>query len=168
MKPTRRSGRVKAARSGLGPLVAEVRELVQAARRSAVSVVNTLQVLTNFEIGRRIVEHEQKGAKRAGYGTALLIELSERLTEEFGKGFSRTNLEYMRKFFLTWQDRVPMISQTVSGKLVKARICQTASGEFEASAICQTASGKSEGEGIGQTVSDQLEKSQTPCVKGVS
>lgn len=49
----------------LAPLVAEVRSLIQSARHAAASTANTFQVLTNFEIGRRIVEHEQKGAKRA-------------------------------------------------------------------------------------------------------
>ena len=58
------------------------------------------QVLTNFEIGRRIVEHEQRGAARAEYGKELLKELSVRLTEEFGKGFSATNLKLMRQFFI--------------------------------------------------------------------
>ena len=86
--------------AGLGPLIAEVRGLIQSARQAAATAVNTLQVMTNFEIGRRIVEHEQKGAKRAAYGTELLKELSARLTEEFGSGFSERNLEYMRKFYL--------------------------------------------------------------------
>jgi hypothetical protein len=89
----------------LGPLIAEVRNLIRSARHAAATTVNTLQVLTNFEIGRRIVEYEQKGEKRAEYGAELLKELSVRLTAEFGKGFSERNLEYMRKFFLLWRDR---------------------------------------------------------------
>ena len=71
------------------PLVQEIRDLVQGARRAAAQNVNTLQVITNFEIGRRIVEYEQRGSRRAGYGANLLQELSHRLTEEFGRGFSR-------------------------------------------------------------------------------
>jgi DUF1016 N-terminal domain len=70
------------------PLVKEIRELVQNARRVASQNINTLQVVTNFEIGRRIVEHEQKGNRRAGYGERILKELSVRLTEESGRGFS--------------------------------------------------------------------------------
>ena len=101
----------------LGPLIEQVRSLVQSARRTAAVSVNTLQVLTNFEIGRRIVEHEQKGAKRAEYGAEVLKELSARLTAEFGKGFSARNLEYMRKFFLTWKERFPEISQMPFAKL---------------------------------------------------
>ena len=69
----------------LSPLIAEVRNLIQSARRGVASVVDTIQVLTNFEIGRRIVEHEQRGAKRAAYGAELLKELSARLTQEFGR-----------------------------------------------------------------------------------
>lgn len=96
-------------------MIAELRGLILSARRTAASTINTLQVLTNFEIGRRIVEHEQKGAKRAGYGTELLKELSARLTEEFGKGFSKSNLALMRTFFLVWKDRV-RIFQKPSGQ----------------------------------------------------
>ena len=101
----------------LASLLTEVRQLIQSARRSVATVVDTFQVMTNFEIGRRIVEHEQKGAKRAAYGTELLKELSARLTEEFGRGFSKSNLEYMRRFFLTWQEKA-QIFQTASEKLV--------------------------------------------------
>lgn len=59
-----------------GALIAEVRGLIQSARHAAATTVNTLQVLTNFEIGRRIVEHEQQGVARAEYGKELLRELS--------------------------------------------------------------------------------------------
>lgn len=62
--------------------------------------------MTNFEIGRRIVEHEQKGKRRAAYGKGLLKKLSERLTGEFGRGFSEDNLSNMRRFFLLWEPRV--------------------------------------------------------------
>ncbi len=120
--PTRRTAAAKTKPGDLAPLIVEVRDLIQLARRGAASVVDTLQVLTNFEIGRRIVEHEQKGAKRAEYGGELLGELSARLTQEFGKGFSRSNLEYMRKFFLLWRDRVASISQQPTGKLPRPRI----------------------------------------------
>ncbi len=78
-------GKARAADEGLLPLVAEVRNLIQSARHRAATVVNTLQVLTNFEIGRCIVEHEQKGKHRAAYGTELVKGLSSRLTKEFGK-----------------------------------------------------------------------------------
>ncbi len=103
----KRSAIVKSQSDGLAPLIVEVCNLIQSTRHAAATTVNTLQVLTNFEIGRRIVEHEQKGEERAAYGTELVKALSVRLTEEFGKGFSERNLEYMRKFFLIWRDRIP-------------------------------------------------------------
>lgn len=58
----------KPKREGIAPLLAEVRSLIQSARHTVASAINTLQVLTNFEIGRRIVEHEQRGEQRAEYG----------------------------------------------------------------------------------------------------
>jgi hypothetical protein len=73
-------------------LLADIRGLILAARRAVVRSVDTLQVLTSFEIGRRIVEHEQQCAARAEYEKRTLGELAERLTEEFGRGFSRSNL----------------------------------------------------------------------------
>jgi hypothetical protein len=70
---------VKRDAGGIATLVVEVRALIAAARHAAASTINTLQVLTNFEIGRRIVEHEQKGEKRAEYGAELIKVLSDRL-----------------------------------------------------------------------------------------
>lgn len=110
----------------LGPLLTEVRNLIQSARRGVATTVNTLQVLTNFEIGRRIVEHEQEGEKRAAYGKELLKELSARLTDEFGRGFSPVNLSYMRRFFLTWKDRA-QIFQKPSEKSIGFTTGQTPS-----------------------------------------
>jgi hypothetical protein len=95
------------------PLFAEVRALLHAARDAAARQVNTLLVLTNDEIGRRIVEHEQGGEGRAEYGAGVLRSLSARLTAEFGRGFSVDNLTLMRRFYLTCQDRLP-ISETPS------------------------------------------------------
>lgn len=137
--PTKRVAAAKAKPIDLAALIIEVRDLIQSARRGVASAVDTFQVMTNFEIGRRIVEHEQKGEKRAKYGAELLKELSARLTEEFGKGFSRSSLEYMRKFFLMWRHRLPQISQTVSGKFEQGK---TVSGPW---AISLTQSGKSRG-----------------------
>ena len=64
--------------------------------------VNTTQVVANWLIGREIVEEEQKGRRRAGYGEELLIDLSERLSEDYGKGWSVRNLECCRKFYLEY------------------------------------------------------------------
>ena len=100
-------------------LVSEIRELILSARNFVSRNVNLLQVMTNFEIGRRIVEHEQRGHIRATYGKEVLKELSDRLAGEFGRGFSRSNLEYMRKFYVMYRSRLPEKSQMPSGKLFK-------------------------------------------------
>jgi len=108
---------------GIETLLIEVRSLILSARKSASRNINTIQVITNFRIGRLIVEHEQKGKKRAEYGGKVLSELSSRLTVEFGRGFSQSNLEYMRKFYLIYKEKNLRISQTVSGKsLMKAEL----------------------------------------------
>ena len=82
------------------PLYEAIRSVVLSARQNAARGVNLLQVYTNYEIGRRIFEQEQQGADRAQYGKEIVRELAARLTSEFGSGFSKSNLEYMRRFYL--------------------------------------------------------------------
>ncbi len=112
-------------------LVHEIRDLIRSARLAVVHSVDLIQVLTNYEIGRRIVEHEQGGAERAEYGKALIKELSAELTAEFGRGFSRSNLQNMRKFYLVYLDRLPEKCQMASGKLTLPPKGQTPSGGLE-------------------------------------
>jgi len=97
-------------------LFSSIRDLILLARKTAVRNVDTLQVLTSFEIGRRIVEHEQKGSQRAAYGKLVLQTLSEKLTAEFGGGFSKRNLEYMRRFYLAYRERPEHLARTPFGK----------------------------------------------------
>ena len=78
-------------------------ELLKQARNSVVRTINKTMVYTYYEIGRIIVEEEQKGKSRAEYGKQILQELSKRLLKEFGKGFSVTNLKQMRQFYLTYE-----------------------------------------------------------------
>lgn len=80
-------------------LFVKISELLQSARQSVVRSVNQTMVYTYYEIGKMIVEDEQQGKERAEYGKKVLKELSEKLTKEFGKGFSVQNLENMRKFY---------------------------------------------------------------------
>ena len=114
----------------LGPLVEKVRVLVQSARRAVAASFNSLQVLTNLEIGRLIVEHEQQGSQRADYGELVMGTLSTRLTAEFGRGFSKRNLEYMRQFYAEYGSRSGQIAQKPSAQLRAERIRQKASGEL--------------------------------------
>jgi predicted nuclease of restriction endonuclease-like (RecB) superfamily len=101
--------------SGSPPLFSRVREILDAARVGLARTVNTTQVAANWLIGREIVEEEQRGQRRADYGTKLLAELSARLNAEFGRGYSVDNLEAFRQFYL---DFPQLISDTVSRKLM--------------------------------------------------
>ncbi|NOX66407.1 MAG: DUF1016 domain-containing protein [Chlorobi bacterium] len=98
----------------------KIAELLKDARRKVVQTVNKTMVYTYFEIGRTIVEEEQKGKVRAEYGKQLIKELSQRLTREFGKGFSITNLKQMRQFYLTYSK-----SQTLSDQSKKTQTTST-------------------------------------------
>lgn len=83
-------------------LYAKIFELLKKAQRDVIKVVNRAMVYTYFEIGKMIVEEEQKGRERADYGSQLIAELSLRLSNEFGKGFSSTNVKQMRSFYLIY------------------------------------------------------------------
>ncbi|MCE5223100.1 PDDEXK nuclease domain-containing protein [bacterium] len=100
-------------------LLKELHEIISSARQAVNKNVNTIQVLTNFEIGHRIIENEQKGEKRAEYGKTLIKILADKLTKEFGSGFSKRNLEYMRHFYLEYKNRSDQIVQTVSAQSEK-------------------------------------------------
>jgi predicted nuclease of restriction endonuclease-like (RecB) superfamily len=85
-----------------GGLIGGIAELLQAARRTAARTVNALMTATYWEIGRRIVEFEQGGKKRAEYGEALLQRLAQDLNAKFGRGFSYPNVNKFRQFYLAF------------------------------------------------------------------
>jgi len=89
-----------------------IKVLLTEARKSIVRNINQTMTCTYYEIGRMIVEDEQKGQNRAEYGKKVLISLSEQLTKEFGRGFSVENLDRMRYFYQTYS-----ISSTALTKL---------------------------------------------------
>ena len=89
-----------ASTKGSDPLYARIRDILESARSSVARSVNSTQVVANWLIGREIVEEEQGGQRRAGYGTRLISDLAARLTKEFGRGFTKNNLEYFRSFYL--------------------------------------------------------------------
>jgi DUF1016 N-terminal domain len=110
-------------------ILGDISSVIDTARRSAARSVNSIMTAAYWLVGRRIVESEQKGEKRAAYGEELLERLSVDLGERFGRGFSRQNLQQMRQFYLFYQPE---------------QICQTASGEsggIPSTMICQTLSG---------------------------
>ena len=83
-------------------IYSEIKETLLASRSQAYSAVNYAMVYAYWHIGRIIVEHEQNGSLRAEYGKEVLKNLSDRLTEEFGKGFDVRNLRNMRAFYLAF------------------------------------------------------------------
>jgi len=80
----------------------EIRDILEAARNRVYHNINFEMVLAYWNIGKVIVEHEQKGKAKAGYKDYLINNLSERLTKEFGKGFDISNLKHIRKFYLSF------------------------------------------------------------------
>ena len=97
----------------------EIRELLLNARQRVAVQVNTELLSTYWNVGKIIVEHEQENKDRADYGKQTLKELSKKLTDEFGKGFSVSNLYNMRLFYMQHQK-----FQTVSGKLSWSHYCE--------------------------------------------
>lgn len=96
---------------GYAGLLSGIAALLEDARRTSVRAVNGILTATYWEVGRRIVEFEQGGQKRAGYGEELLKRLGQDLAAQHGRGFSERNLIRMRAFYLNWE-----ISPTLSAK----------------------------------------------------
>lgn len=103
----------------LTPIIQEIKSVLDTARNHVAQQVNNELLNTYWNIGRIICEYEQSDPSRADYGKQTLKELSRTLTEEFGKGFSRSNLQNMRTFYLTYEK-----CQTLSGKLSWSHYCE--------------------------------------------
>jgi hypothetical protein len=107
-------------------ILADVVGLVDAARHAAVRSTNAVMTATYWAIGRRIVEQEQHGAERAGYGEELIVRLSSDLQSRFGRGFGRANVFQMRSFYVAYRN----ILRTQSGESAPGfRKIQTVSGQ---------------------------------------
>jgi predicted nuclease of restriction endonuclease-like (RecB) superfamily len=128
MKKPRQKAILQTPSAEYGGLIGGIAELLEVARRTAARTVNALMTATYWEIGRRIVEFEQQGAARAGYGEQILSKLSHDLTARFGRGFGVDNLQRFRSFFLSYPTEsihatlsrklpvLPLRSQTTPGK----------------------------------------------------
>ncbi len=81
-------------------LIEDIRAILQEARRNAANAVNSAMVFAYWEIGKRIVEEEQKGSERAQYGKYLLKQLAKELSSDFGKSFDARELRRIRQFYL--------------------------------------------------------------------
>jgi len=95
--------------------IMDIKSILQSARGKAYAAVNFAMVEAYWNIGRRIVEEEQKGEERAEYGSFLMKELSKELTKDLGKGFSEVNLRNFRKFYLVFAPN-NSIQQTLSAE----------------------------------------------------
>ena len=101
------------------PVVQEIRTVLNTARGNVAKQVNNELLMTYWKIGEIIVRYEQDDNIRAAYGEQTLKQLSKVLTQELGKGFSRSNIYNMRLFYLTYEK-----FQTVSGKLSWSHYCE--------------------------------------------
>lgn len=129
MQPAPTKNKLAAPATGYAAISGGIVELLSAARQSAAHHVNALMTASYWEIGRRIVEAEQKGKRRAGYGEQLIERLSLDLTQQFGRGFSARNLEQMRQFYLMWS-----IPQTVSAESQRIAVASISNKSQTASA----------------------------------
>lgn len=106
-------------RSEMSPIIQEIKTVLDTARNNVARQVNSELLNTYWNIGRIICEYEQSDSARADYGKQTLRMLSKELTKEFGKGFSVSNIQFMRRFYQTYQ-----IQQTASVKLSWSHYCE--------------------------------------------
>ena len=94
--------------------ISDIKAIVYTAKQKAYQAADIYQVVSNWLVGRRIVEQEQQGQERAQYGKHIVELASEALTAEFGKGYSIVNIKSFRKFYLTFNNL--LIGQTMSAQ----------------------------------------------------
>lgn len=100
-------------------LIKDIGALLEEGRRQAHKALNFILIKSYWSIGKKIIEFEQGGEMRAEYGKKLLVDLSKDLKQTYGKGFSRSNLQYMRLFYVCYKD-LP----DASGKLTWSHIVE--------------------------------------------
>ncbi len=105
--------------NAINPLVNEIKEILDIARSNVAKAVNSELITSYWKIGEIIVRYEQNDSIRAEYGEQTLKHLSKELTKEFGRGFSRSNLQNMRAFYLNYD-----ICQSLTGKLSWTHYCE--------------------------------------------
>ncbi|MEE0882496.1 MAG: PDDEXK nuclease domain-containing protein [Bacteroidales bacterium] len=92
-------------------LFERISNLIEQTRKSIITTINTAEVYTKFGIGKYIVENEQKGEKKSQYGKEVLQNLSKKLTERFGEGWSYSNLRQIRQFYLAYSNLTNTVCQ---------------------------------------------------------
>jgi len=146
------------------PLITDIQQILRQARQYTINSINLAMVQAYWLIGRRIVEEEQLGESRAGYGKGQMKYLSEELRKEFSKRFSVDNLQNMRRFYITYP-----IQQTASVNLpLESPKPQTVSAELQMPQISETAPHKLQNTNY-ETASRNLQNLiQTPIFETLS
>ena len=103
----------------VNPLISEIKSILHTARSNVAREVNNELLISYWKIGEIIVRYEQNDSIRAVYGEKTLKQLSKVLTDEFGKGFSVSNIQFMRRFYQEYE-----IQQTVSVELSWSHYCE--------------------------------------------
>ena len=106
--------------------------ILEQARSNVIRAVNNNMVIAYWLIGREIVQEIQAGEERAEYGKKIIEQLSIRLTEKYGRGFSTTNLRYFRTFYTVYSDRIPEIRHIACGEFKASKKRHTQSGVLDA------------------------------------
>ncbi|MDE2892401.1 MAG: DUF1016 N-terminal domain-containing protein [Chloroflexota bacterium] len=116
--------------AALATAISDVATIVNAARVSAARTVNAVLASAYWPVGQRIVEFGQSDRARAEYEVELIAKLADELTAQFGLGFLRQNLQYMRRLFLVFSPgRIGQLRSGISARSAESQIRQTSSGE---------------------------------------
>ncbi|SHG15163.1 PDDEXK nuclease domain-containing protein [Pedobacter caeni] len=113
MKQSKKPTQTKSLKNDHFSLFESIKTIISETQSRVVRSINSTMILAYFQIGKMIVEDEQHGNQRASYAKETIAQLSKELTKQFGKGYSFSNLEYMRSFYLAYQNRIP---QSVIGE----------------------------------------------------
>ena len=148
----------------------EIRSLIETSRRHVATTANLVLVNLYWNIGRVITQDIQNNEKRAGYGKQLIQELSEALRKEYGKGFTRVNLQDMRRFFESFsicqalpdKSDAQGKSQAASDKFAFSSICQAVPVELTTFSTPQAVPVESESIAVRQALPDELSSTKTP------
>ena len=138
--------------AGLNRIVPQIQSLIEASRQHVVSTANLTLVWLNWSVGRIISEEIQQHSERAEYGERLVEALGERLTMQYGNGFSSRSLWDMRRFFTDFE-----ILPAVMAESAKPQNPQTVSGDFDADDIQRVLPSKPAGSPIPQPAAEESE-----------
>ena len=140
-------------------LLQGVVHLLERARTASARSVNAIMTSTYWEIGRRIVEYEQKGERRAAYGQAFLARLAADLAGRFGRGFSERNLGKMRLFYLSWKIPPTLTAKSPDAVSTGSGKPPTVSAKSQEYNILQTGSA---GQGVSVPLPDRPPRPRNP------